>query len=79
MNYALINNNIVENIIWLYPENISEFPNAIYIGDRSVSIGDTYIDGKFYRDGVEILTPLEDAERKIAIYEEALTTIGIVL
>lgn len=54
MNYALIENNIVINLIWLHPMNADEFPNAVLIDNLSVQIGDTYEDGKFYRDGVEI-------------------------
>ena len=61
MNYALIENGIVTNIIWLYETNADEFPNAVKLGDRPVGIGDTYTDGKFYRDGNEVLTALEIA------------------
>lgn len=46
-------------------------------GDRSVGIGDTYLDGHWYRDGVEILTQYEEAMKKIATYETALTTLGV--
>ena len=56
MNYALIENGIVDNIIWLYPHNASDFPNATPIGDLLVSIGDEYIDGSFYRNGELVLT-----------------------
>lgn len=59
MNYALIENNIVTNIIWLADSNAHEFPNAVKLGDRPAGIGDTYENGKFYRNGVEILTELE--------------------
>lgn len=59
MNYALIENNVVTNIIWLADSNAHEFPNAVKLGDRPAGIGDTYENGKFYRNGVEILTELE--------------------
>ena len=59
MNYALIENGIVTNIIWLYPENASDFPNAVPMGDIPVGIGDEYIDHVFYRNGERILTNLE--------------------
>ena len=42
MNYALIENNVVINIIWLADRNAHEFPNAVKLGDRPVGIGDTY-------------------------------------
>lgn len=33
MNYALIENNLATNIIWLYPSNASDFSNAVPMGD----------------------------------------------
>lgn len=60
MDYALIENGIVTNIIYLHPINADEFPSAVEIGGLPVAIGDSYTDGKFYRDGKEItLTPTE--------------------
>ena len=61
MDYALIEDGIVINLIWLYPGNASDFLNAIPCKDYPVSIGDTYADGVFYRDGERLLTPLEEA------------------
>ena len=55
MNYALIENGIVVNIVFLHPMNADEFTNAVSYGDLPVQIGDTYSEGKFYRDGVEII------------------------
>lgn len=54
MNYALIENGTVANIIWLHPMNASEFTNAVTTNGLPIQLGDTYIDGKFYRDGEEI-------------------------
>ncbi len=60
MNYALIENGNVTNIIYLHPMNADEFPSAVEIGDLPVAIGDSYENGKFYRGGKEItLTPTE--------------------
>lgn len=58
MNYALIKNETVINIIWLHPMNASDFPSAVPTNDLPVQIGDTYKDGKFYHNGEEI-TPTE--------------------
>lgn len=69
MNYALIENGVVVNIIWLHPHNESEFPNAVAMNDRPVGIGDTYDGADFYRDGVKVLTPLEEAQAQIAELE----------
>ena len=62
MNYALIENEIVTNIIWLYPGNASDFPNAVPMNDISVGIGDTYKEGIFYRNGERVLTAAEIAQ-----------------
>lgn len=60
MNYALIENGTVTNVIWLHPMNASDFPNAVPTNGLPIQVGDIYQDGKFYRDGEEItLTPTE--------------------
>ena len=63
--YVLVENGVVTNIISLNDRNASDFPNAVKTYDRPVSIGDTYTEGKFYRDGVEVFTPLEIANNEI--------------
>lgn len=71
---ALIENGTVANMLWCSdsePETVS----LINPADRPVGIGDTYSGGKFYRAGVEILTPLEEALKKNAEYEAALSEI----
>ena len=77
MRYALIDNGIVTNIISLNDRNASDFPNAVKLGDRPVGIGDTYTDGKFCRDGVEVLTPMEQAQAEMTEYKEALNELGV--
>lgn len=71
---AVVDGNTVTNIIWcdaMQPEtDVWKDPM-----DRPISIGDTYSDGKWYRGGVEILTPLEEALKKNAEYEAALSEI----
>lgn len=59
MNYALIRDGKVTNIIWLLPSNKQDFPNAVCIDDLPVMIGDTYFDEVFRRNGVPInnITP----------------------
>ena len=60
MNYALIVDGIVTNLIWLNPRNADDFPGAVPIAaGRPVAIGDTYAAGRYYRDGIEVLTPDE--------------------
>jgi len=65
MNYALIKDGVVENIIWLYPGNASDFPNAVQMGDVPAVIGDTYTDGVFYRNGERVLTMAERLQQKL--------------
>ena len=77
MRYALIDNGIVSNIIALNDRNASDFPSAVKLGDRPVDIGDTYTDGKFYRDDVEVLTPMEQAQAEMTEYKAALHELGV--
>ena len=77
MRYAMVTDGVVTNVIALNDRNASDFPTAVKLGDRPVGIGDTYTDGKFYRDGVEVLTPLEAAQAEIETYKSALTELGV--
>lgn len=72
MNYALIENGIVTNIIWLSYTNADDFPNAVAMGDLPVAIGDSWDGEYFYRDGQRILTRTE----KIQDMVDALTLLG---
>lgn len=77
MRYALISNGIVVNVIWLNDKNAGDFPTAVKLGDRPVTMGDTYTGGKFYRDGAEVLTALEQAQVEIDSYKSALNEMGV--
>ena len=77
-NMAAITNGIVTNVIWC-SDSEQETDTLKSPADRPVAIGDTYSGGKFYRDGVEILTPLEEAQKQIAEYEAALSEIETAL
>ena len=73
MRYAIITGSIVSNIIQLNDRNASDFPNAVKLGDRPVGIGDSCADGKFFRDGKEVLT----ADEENAVLRAALETLGV--
>lgn len=75
---ALIENGIIVNMLWC-TDSEQETESLINPADRPVAIGDTYSNGKFYRGGVEILTPLEEAQKKNAEYEAALQEIETAL
>ena len=81
MNYALIENGAVENIIWLHPGNASDFPHAVALNDIPAEIGDSYEDGAFYRDGERVLTAAEQAAAKAEAEKEdmkaALALLGV--
>lgn len=71
---ALIESGTVANMLWC-SDSEPETESLINPADRPVAIGDTYSGGKFYRDGAEILTTLETAQKQIAEYEAALSEI----
>lgn len=77
MNYALVENGVVTNIIWLNERNAGEWPGAVRLGERMVEVGDTYDGEKFYRGGTEVLTAAEAAQREAAAYAAALMTLGV--
>lgn len=62
MNYAVVVDGTVRNIIKLHPLNAGVFSNAYPTDGLPVAIGDTYADGKFYRNGEEVTHAKQDAE-----------------
>ena len=77
MNYALIENGVVTNIIWLYSGNAGEFPSAVPCGDVPVAIGDTWDGQDFYREGARVLSPVEQARKDAEDMEAALRLLGV--
>lgn len=72
MNYALIENGIVTNIIVLLPYNLKDFPHSIRVNDLAVRIGDSYNaeENRFYHDGEPICSiqeQLSDAQNALSI------------
>ena len=49
-----------------------EEANLKYVGDKPVAIGDTYVDGKYYRNGEEVLTPAEAENQALQKENQAL-------
>lgn len=58
MSYAIVIDGVVANLIRLHPMNASSFANAVSTNGLPVAIGDTYSDGKFYHEGVEVTLPI---------------------
>lgn len=77
MNYALIENGVVTNIIWLYSANAGDFPTAVPCVDVPVAIGDTYDGQDFYREGARVLSPVEQARKDAEDMEAALKLLGV--
>lgn len=75
-NMARIVDGIVVNVEWFSSETV-ETENLKNMEDRPVEIGDTYQDGKFYRDGMEVLTPLEAAVAELTDARAALEILGV--
>lgn len=78
--YALIENSKVTNIVSADKSGadslIKAGLNLVYT-EKPVTIGDDYTDGKFYRDGNEVLTLLEEAMLVQADMQEALSILGV--
>lgn len=69
---AVITQGLVTNMIWCSGD-APETDTRKDPGGRAVGIGDTYSDGKWYRDGVEILTPLEQAQKNVESLQAQMT------
>ena len=65
MNYALIEDGVVTNIIWLSYTNADDFPNAVAMGDLPVAIGDTWDGENFYRNGEKVASALEQTQSEL--------------
>ena len=68
-NMALVSDGVVVNVLWC-SDKAAQTDTIIDPAGRPVGIGDTYSGGKFYRSGVEVLTPLEEAQAEIAALRE---------
>ena len=55
-----------------WPDDQPEAIDLKYIGDKPVSIGDSYRNGKYFRNNEEILTPAETANQALEKENKAL-------
>lgn len=82
MVFAIVEDGIVTNVIWLCASNRLDFPHSVCIANRAVAIGDQYTDGTFFRDGMPVLAYTEqitalinqvsELEAAVSSIEEAL-------
>lgn len=70
-NMAKIENGIVINIEWCSDETV-QTDTLIDVEDRLINIGNTYTEGKFYNNGIEVLTEKEILYKQLAEYETSL-------
>lgn len=77
MRYAVIEDGVVVNVIILYPGGAKSFPDAVHCGDVPVAIGDTWDGEHFYREGAQVLSPVEEAQKDAEDMESALELLGI--
>lgn len=77
MNYALIQDGVVTNLLWLYPANAHDFPDAVPVGDVPAAIGDTWDGEHFYRNGERVLTFAEQVQKDTEDMRSALELLGI--
>lgn len=75
MNYALVENGIVTNIIWLNPGNASEFSNAFPFGELSVEVGDSFDGVMFYRNGERLKSRSEILESILGQITEGINDV----
>ena len=73
MNYAIVRDGVVVNVIYIHDKNRNDFPDAVALNDVPAGIGDSYIDGVFYRNGAAVLSPTEEARQM----REALALLGV--
>lgn len=79
MNYAIVENGIVTNIIVLYPNNAKDFSSAVRCGDIPVALGDAYNGTHFYRNGEKVLSVAEQARQEVKDMQAALTELGVTI
>lgn len=66
MNYAIVKDGVVTNVITLRHSQESVFPDCVCMGDIPVNIGDTYINGNFYRNGHLVSTAEQKANEHLS-------------
>jgi len=58
VNMARVTDGAVVNLE-SWDDSTPETNDLKYVGDKLVMIGDSYENGKFYRSGIEVLSPVE--------------------
>lgn len=77
MQYAIIEEGIVENVMVLYPSNAADFPEAVFCGELPVMIGDTYDGERFYRNSEQVVVPQLRSSEEMEDMQAALEVLGV--
>lgn len=72
MTYAQIKDGKVVNVLSIRQAQAHEFPDCVPMNDIPAGIGDTYAEGRFWRDGVEI----KSTAQELAEAQEILRILG---
>ena len=75
---ARIQNGVVVNLEWVN-DTIAETDELKNVNDLQIEIGDAYVDNKFYRNGVEIVTFRHLVRKTLENYEKVLDEIEEIL
>lgn len=65
-NMARLRAGMVVNIEWL-PDRTQETETLKEMGDVPAAVGDSWGNGKFYRNGEVLMSPMEDMANALAI------------
>lgn len=68
MNYAIIEETKVVEVVNMTFEQAAAYPNAVSIDNYAVQVGDSYINGKFYQE----VLPLHSLEYQLIAAQEEL-------
>ena len=77
MQYAIIEEGIVENVMVLYPSNAADFPEAVFCGELPVMIGDTYNGEQFYHNSEQVVVPQLRSSEEREDMQAALEVLGV--
>lgn len=75
---AQIQNGVVSHI-GRYIDRTPETETLVLVNDPAVSIGDAYVEGKFYRDGKLISASIEALHKELSEYNTVFTEIEAAL
>ena len=77
MQYAIVEDGIVTNVIVLYPPGAAEFPDAVPCRDIPAAIGDTWDGQAFTRNGERVLTEADQLRQSVEDKQASLDALGV--